>query len=287
MSLIDAHCHIWKLSRGDYDWMDTSDPDLAPIAKDFTINDYLDAAKPLKPKKIVLVQAAATESETDFLLSNAKDNPIVGAVVGWVDLSKSDAVQKIIEFKQHPKFRGIRPMLQNIEDTSWLTSVPDQSIWKELVDLDISFDALIKPRHLQMITEFCIQNSELKIVIDHAAKPQWADPTFDLDSYLEKMAIIGQQSQAYCKISGLFTELSAQQYSDANRLFETVISHLLKHFGAKRLMWGSDWPVVNLAADYSTWHKTSQILLSNLDQTDQQAIFSETASRFYQISGDE
>ena len=283
MNQVDSHCHIWKLSRNDYHWMDQTNPDLAPIAKDFSIDDYINSSKSHLPSRIVLVQAAATEAETEFLLSIAESNPLVGAVVGWVDLSKNNVIASVTEFRKNQKFRGIRPMLQDIEDTDWLISTPDQNIWTALAKLNVCFDALIKPRHLIMIKEFCRNQNELNIVIDHAAKPQWPDSSFDLDSYLQHIEDIASNDHVYCKISGLLTELSQQQNLDPKKYVEPVVKHLIECFGSNRLMWGSDWPVINLVSDYIAWYEMCENMISYLPEADRQNIFANTAEKFYQL----
>ena len=285
MYQIDSHCHVWELSRNDYDWMDVNDPALTPIAKDFSIKDYMEASAYYTAEKIVLVQAAATEAETEYLLSIADKTPLVSAVVGWVDLTSENALNSIENFRQNKKFRGIRPMLQDIEDTNWLIDKPDQNLWQTLAKNNLSFDALVKPWHLDMITKFCAEHDYMDIVIDHAAKPQWPDESFDLDQYMNYMAEIAANSRAYCKISGLLTELSQSQNLNAEQYIAPVVNHLIECFGSNRLMWGSDWPVVNLVSDYSSWYEMSKQLFSSLSETDQQNIFRNTAENFYRLGG--
>jgi L-fuconolactonase len=279
---VDAHCHLWSLSRGDYHWMDVNDPALKEIAKDFEIADLIEASQSSNIIEAVLVQAAATEEETDFLLTIAEKNSQIKGVVGWLDLSHHGVLDSINRYANNPYFKGIRPMLQDIEDTDWLREVPDKRIWQQMVKHGLRFDALIKPRHLDLIQEFCHENPDLPIVIDHCAKPQFATASSDeLKHTFEKIAAIGKQTHAFCKLSGLLTEMATWQQADAYEILKPLFDLLIETFGSNRIMWGSDWPVVRLAGGYECWNEITMKLLEDLGQQDRHAILSHTARQFY------
>lgn len=279
---IDSHCHLWTLARGDYHWMDETNPALSEIARDFNIDDLSVVRQTAQIDGSVLVQAAATEAETDFLLSIAEANPEILGVVGWVDLESSKAVQRLESFAQRHLFKGIRPMLQDIDDTDWLINGPPAQIWQSIADLGLRFDALIKPRHLPMIRQFCLDHPNLPIVIDHAAKPEFAadDPKL-IKEWDQGLAAIGKDTHVYCKLSGLLTEMAPDQLGKAYDLLKPVLHMLLEAFGAKRIMWGSDWPVVRLAGGYEAWNELTMALLDDLSSSEQTAILSTNATEFY------
>lgn len=282
---VDAHCHLWQLDRGDYAWLDRSDPKLKKIARDFGVADLTKARKRVGVSQVIVVQAAATEAETEYLLSLADQNQEIAGVVGWVDLSSKNAIASIDKFSTNPSFKGIRPMLQDIEDTNWLLDVPAANVWEILKQKNLRFDALIRPRHLPMTHQFCLQHPELKIVIDHAAKPDIAngdDEAFEF--WCSNMAAIANQTHAFCKISGLLTEMRPEQLPNASMILKPIIDHLIESFGPERLMWGSDWPVVRLAGDYNIWNELTLELLQDLNQKSQTSILSGTASRFYGVT---
>lgn len=284
MKRVDAHCHLWHLERGDYHWMNVNNPTFAPIACDFDVANLDAASKSADITKFIVVQAAATHAETEYLLSLSDKYPQIGGVVGWIDLAHQDAAAKITEFSKHPKFKGFRPMLQDIEDTDWLMNVPDPTIWQTAVENGLRFDALIKPRHLTMTHQFCVNNPHLPIVIDHAAKPElMLEDREKFDIWQADIAKIASETSALCKLSGLLTEMNSEQLLNPASVLKPVFEHLINCFGPDRLMWGSDWPVVRMAGDYDTWNNITMELLAPLDDTSRQAILGGTASKFYGI----
>lgn len=175
---IDAHCHLWTMSRGDYGWLDPSNPKLKPIARDFAFENILAADGRQNACGRVLVQAAPTVAETAFLLRLAAQHPEIVAVVGWVDLSDSDAAKTLSQLAKDTAFKGVRPMLQDIADVDWITTQPRPDALAALTEHKLTFDALVLPQHLQALHRFATRNPDLPIVIDHAAKPALAaDPS--------------------------------------------------------------------------------------------------------------
>lgn len=283
MGRVDAHCHLWDLSRGDYDWLDVNNPDLAPIARDFGVDDLAPQLVAADVDHVVVVQAAASEAETDYLLSLSDKHSEIGGVVGWVDLLAENAGQVLADWAVNPKFKGIRPMLQGIEADAWLIDSPPKDIWHKVVQLGLRFDALVQPRHLEVMLRFCQENSELRVVIDHAAKPKdaFAGDARAFEDWSRNMRALGQNSQAYCKVSGLLTELDAHSLEDPLPVLKPVFDVLLESFGPARLMWGSDWPVLRLASDYTRWNALTFELLAGLSDDDRSLILGGTATQFY------
>ncbi len=282
---IDAHCHLWTVSRGDYGWLDPQNAALKPIARDFGFDDLVAADGRQEPCKRVLVQAAPTVAETEFLLGLAARHPDIAAVVGWVDLSGKDAAQTLSHLAANPAFKGVHPMLQDISDLDWITTQPRRDALAALVDHKLTFDALVLPQHLQALHRFANANPDLPIVIDHAAKPALAadrsDPRHKM--WRDGMARLAQDTPACCKLSGLLTELAPEQRAQARDHLAPIVADLLEWFGPDRLMWGSDWPVVNLAADYDVWRLLTAELLVDVDANGRAQIYAGTARRFYEL----
>jgi len=266
--MIDAHHHVWQLARGDYTWMS---PDL-PIARDYTLADLRPLLGPITAT--ILVQAAATEAETDFMLATARASAtLVRGVVGWADLAAPDAPSRIAARAADPLLVGLRPMLQDIEDTRWILRPEVQPALAAMAAQGLRFDALIKPRHLPVIGELAQRHPTLPVVIDHAAKPDIAAGTFQ--PWASHMARLARETPWCCKVSGLVTE-AAPGWSTGD--LRPTIDHLLAEFGPARLMWGSDWPVVNLAGGYARWREATLALLPTETHP---AILGGTAARFY------
>lgn len=283
MGRIDAHCHFWELSRGDYSWIDANDPDLAPIARDFQPPDIMPLLKATNVQKVVVIQAAASEAETDYLLTLADHHDEISGVVGWANIESSEAAKRIEKWAANGKFKGIRPMLQDIDDTQWLLENPHTDIFPTMVDLGLRFDALVQPRHLPVLHEFCTSNPALPVVIDHAAKPKaaLADDEDSFSYWSRHMKSIARDTNAYCKFSGLLTELDGSRPKDPRTVLQRYVDVLLEAFGPNRLMWGSDWPVLTLASDYQSWHGLAQDLLDQIGSDASDQIFGRTAATFY------
>lgn len=285
MQRVDAHFHLWDLKRGDYHWLDQSDESLSPIARNFEFDDIAPISSAEQIQKFVVIQAAASEAETDYLLSLSDKHNDISGVVGWANIASEDAVDILQKWSKHPKFKGIRPMLQDIGDTHWLIAVPSAKVWDSLVDLGLRFDALVQPRHLSMLNNFAKSYPKLPIVIDHAAKPKlgMAGDKVAFREWSSGMNLLAQNSLVYCKISGLLTEMDFAEPNAAIPMLKTVFDVLLTAFGPSRLMWGSDWPVLNLASDYKKWNEISLNLLSDLDAKSQKMILGGTAHKFYDL----
>jgi len=273
--IIDSHHHVWRLARGDYDWLT---PDL-PIHRNYGLEDLRPLLREIDAT--LLVQAAPTEAETEFLLQTAAGSQgLVRGVVGWMDLAAPDASERIAEIAtKAPLLRGLRPMLQDIPETEWILRPEIAPALHTMVGAGVRFDALIRPRHLPAILRLCARHPDLAVVIDHGAKPDIANDAFE--PWASDIAALARQTDAHCKLSGLVTEAVADWRVDHLRRY---VDHLLRTFGPDRLMWGSDWPVVNLAGGYTRWRAASIELLQGLADDERNAVLGGTAAAFYGLA---
>lgn len=272
---IDAHFHCWQLARGDYGWLT---PALAPIYRDVTVSDWQAQSAPHGVTGGVLVQAAPTEAETHFLLAQADAHPHVLGVVGWVDLLADYAPARIEALARHPRLKGLRPMLQDIADAEWILQPALAPALRAMVDCGLVFDALVKPVHLPHVLTLAGRYPGLRLVIDHAAKPDIA--AGEWQPWADGMARLALETQAMCKLSGLMTEAGPAPAPGAVRRWG---EHVLACFGASRVVWGSDWPVLELACRYSRWHAEAQLLLADLGAREQAGVMGENAKRLYSL----
>jgi L-fuconolactonase len=273
MTIIDAHFHCWELARGDYGWLT---PALAPIYRDVRVADWQEQSWPHGVSGGVLVQAAPTEAETRFLLSQADANPAVLGVVGWVDFLAADAPARIGALALHPRLKGLRPMLQDIADPEWILQPAVAPALRAMADCGLVFDALVKPVHLPPILTLAQRHPKLRMVIDHGAKPDIA--AGEWQPWADGIARIATETQAMCKLSGLLTEAGPRPAPGAVWRWA---EHVLQSFGAGRVVWGSDWPVLELAAPYALWWATSRQLLEGLDEEGKAAVMGGNAARLY------
>ncbi|MDR3537016.1 MAG: amidohydrolase family protein [Acetobacteraceae bacterium] len=268
---VDAHHHAWRIGRGDYGWLTPAHPlyrdhtlaDLRPLLGDITAT--------------VLVQAAPTEAETAYLLNVARNSGgLVRGVVGWEDFAALDIAARIAAYAQETLLKGLRPMLQNIRDTGWILQATQRPALAAIEAAGLRFDAMVQPRHLPALLGLCARHPDLKLVVDHAARPAIAAGTFQ--PWADDIARLARETGAFCKLSGLATEAAPDWQPDDLRRY---VDHLLDCFGPTRLMWGSDWPMVGLAGGYARWHDATLDLLRDLRDADRDAILGGTATTFY------
>jgi len=273
---VDAHHHVWTLARGDYGWLQPTAP-LAPIYRDFDLADLRPALFAADVEATVLVQAAPTVAETRFLLDVARGSAgLVQGVVGWVDLEAPDAIETLAELARDRMLKSIRPMLQDLADPEWIVRPQVQPALAALPQLGLRFDALVKPRQLEPLLRALGRHRELEVVVDHCAKPDIAGEAWQ--PWADDIAAIARDTSAYCKLSGLVTEAGVHWSVDALRRY---VDHVLECFGPSRVMWGSDWPVVTLAASYERWSEATDALLAGMTRAEQHAIRGGNARRFY------
>ncbi|MCC5954668.1 MAG: amidohydrolase family protein [Natronohydrobacter sp.] len=285
MVQLDAHCHIWALDRGDYGWLDPADPEMAPIAHDFSAADLKDRLDQSGIARAVVVQAAPTEAETRWLLDQARDADHIAAVVGWVDLAAPDLTRRLAALATDPALRGIRPMLQDLAP-DWLATEPCAGWAAALQDAGLRFDALVRPAHLETLLGVLKSNPNLPVVIDHIAKPALGAPPDDPRHALwrDGMARLAGETGACCKLSGILTEMAPDQLAELRETLFALLDQVLGWFGAERLMWGSDWPVLRLAGTYGGWHALSSEWLAGLSAEARAQISGATAARFYGVA---
>jgi L-fuconolactonase len=273
-SRVDAHHHVWRLARGDYGWLT---PKLAAIYRDFSLEDLRPLLERIGIGTTVLVQAAPTVAETEFLLEIARaSGGLVRGVVGWVDLGAPDAAATLERLARDPLLKSIRPMLQDIDDPEWILRRDVGAQLGVAEALGLRFDALVKPAQLPALLQMVERRPNLAVVIDHGAKPAIVDREWE--PWASEIAELSDHPRVACKLSGLVTEAGAGWSPHA---LGTYVDHLLECFGPQRLLWGSDWPVVNLAGGYHRWARASEQLLARLSEVDRNAIFGDNARRFY------
>ncbi len=273
MHRIDSHQHYWALARGDYGWLT---PALAPIYRDFGPADLQPLLDAHGIGATILVQAAPTVEETRYMLDLAARTPSVAGVVGWAPFEAPDAVACIRALAEDPLLVGLRPMIHDIKDINWILRQELTVPLRAMAGLGLVFDALVRPVHLPALLTMLDRHPDLQVVIDHGAKPDIRHGTFE--PWASEMAWLAERKQVACKLSGLMTEAPEGANAEALRPYA---EHLLRCFGPDRLLWGSDWPVLTLAASYARWVNTADDLLSGLPQEDRDAVFGGNAQRIY------
>jgi L-fucono-1,5-lactonase len=273
---IDAHHHLWTLARGDYGWLT---PDLAPIYRDFQLPDLAPHLSAAGIAGTILVQAAPTEAETMFLLDIAENTDVVRGVVGWTNFDAADGVARIDALAARNLLVGLRPMVQDIDDDDWLLGPALPPQLAAMARNDLVFDALVLPRHLPKLLQVIGKHPDLTFVLDHCGKPRLA--AREIATWQRDVALLAEHPNIVCKLSGLVTE-AAPDWQIAG--LRQATDHVLACFGPRRLLWGSDWPVVNLAGGYARWFAAAEALLADLSPDEKADIFGRNAARIY-LSG--
>jgi L-fuconolactonase len=275
--IVDAHHHLWQPSRGDYGWIPENDPILD---RAYLTADLEQATAGTQVSGTVLVQAAPTTAETQYLLGVADASPQILGVVGWIDFENPHERATLERFARHPKFRSVRPMLQDIANDDWILSPAISWALDAIDELGLAFDALGYTRHGYRLLQLAEDRPEMRIVLDHGLKPPIGEGATS-DAFVQWAAVMNDlaaSTNAYCKLSGLVTEAGPKIDAETLRPW---VEHILECFGADRVMWGSDWPVCRLRQEYTQWLQLAQTLCSDLAISEQAAIFQRTACTFY------
>ncbi len=277
--LVDAHQHFWHPDRGDYGWMPK---DNAVLTRQYSPVDLRAALDSTDIAGSVLVQAAPTVAETEYMLGIADSTPHVLAVVGWVDFENSQAGKLDLQrLSAHPKFVGVRPMIQDLPDPDWMFRDDVQWAYKAIIDLDLTFDALGFPVHMKRFKDLLLRYPQMRTVLDHCLKPQMENQTAEtFQGWADDMSALARETSAYCKLSGLVTEAGADWTLEVLRPY---VDHVLSEFGPQRVMWGSDWPVVRLRCEYEKWFETAGLLTQHLNESERAAVFGQNAIDFYRL----
>lgn len=271
---IDAHHHLWKYSREQYPWMLEG---MDKLRRDFLIDDVVSVMREGAIDGLVTVQARQTVVETDWLLQLASAHTFMRGVVGWVPLTDAGVEAILEKFCRSPKFKSVRHVLHDEADDQYILRDDFNRGVGKLKDFELRYDILIFERHLPQTIQFVDRHPNQVFIVDHIAKPKIKDHT--LSRWREHIRDLARRQNVYCKLSGMVTEADWGHWGtkDLNPFIETV----LECFGADRLMFGSDWPVLLVASTYTRWIKTVEQTTSSLSRDEQAQLFGETAIRAY------
>lgn len=278
MQIIDAHQHFWRLADRAGHW---PPPSLTEIHRDFGPEDLLPILDRCQVAGTVLVQSLPTVADTEFLLRIADRHAFVRGVVGWVDMKAPDAPAQIGRLARHPRLKGLRPMLQDLEDERWIADPSLDAAVAAMLEHGLCFDALVLPRHLPALLEFARRHPRLPIVIDHAAKP--VIPRGEITPWRHDLGALAALPHVRCKLSGLLTEAGPFPHEQRLQPWMEVVYGL---FGPQRLIWGSDWPVLRLAGSYEGWLAMALRLCESqpgASEATLAAVFGGNARRVYRL----
>lgn len=271
--LLDAHQHFWRNDTAQYPWF----PAGSALQRDWLPADLAALQRTLGLGGSIAVQARQCLAESDWLLGLADADPRVRAVVGWVDLRAPRVGEELVRLARHPRFAGVRHVVQDEPDDRFLLGAEFLRGIALLQPLGLRYDLLIYPRQLPAAIEFVARFPELPMVLDHIAKPDIR--TGAITPWREQIRELARAPHLHCKVSGLITEADhATWNADDIRPYLDVI---FEAFGTERLMWGSDWPVCLLAGSYERTFHLIQDYASQFSTAQQAALFGGNCARFY------
>lgn len=272
---IDAHQHFWRPERGDYFWMAQAPSALHRFFGPADLQPLLRAGQ---LDGSVLVQAAPTVAETDYLLGIADATPTVFGVVGWIDFEQPAQRAELERLAAHPRLVAVRPMVQDIEDDDWILRPKLDWAFGALQEMGLCFDALGYPRHARRFLDMCQRHPDLRVVLDHGLKPDIAGAEFA--HWASDMRDLARNTSAVCKLSGLASEAGNDATLSTLRPY---IEHLAEIFGPERLLWGSDWPVATTAIGYADWLHVCETILKGWGAAATARVFGDNARDFYRL----
>ncbi|MDP6444838.1 MAG: amidohydrolase family protein [Pirellulaceae bacterium] len=277
--IIDAHQHFWHLLQPfNYKWLNT--PENEPIRRSYVPADLADHLQSAGVDRSIVVQTQHTVEENRWALELAEEHEFIAGVVGWVDLASHDCEYELLEFKDHPKFVGVRHVTQDEPDDNFIIRPQVMRGLRVLQRHRIPFDLLFYVKHLHHAAALAVELPDLPMVIDHLAKPRIKDQA--LHDWEESFRTAAAFPNIYCKLSGMVTEADWNEWTPAD--LKPYVEIALEAFGPDRCMYGSDWPVCELAATYEQVHAALNEVLGPLSETENAAIFGGTASRFYNLT---
>ena len=275
--MIDSHQHFWQVGLFAYPWMSS---DLGVLYRDYLPDDLAPILQQNGVKQTVLVQASNSVAESRWLLDLADANSFIAGVVGWVDLMSVEIDAQLDDLCAHPKFKGVRHLVESEPHDDWLVQPAVLAGLKKLSARGLSYDLLVHTRHLRYVPHVAESCPDLRLVVDHMAKPPIARN--EIKEWSEALKPVARYPNIQCKLSGLVTEASWSSWQ-ANDL-RPYVEYALESFGADRVMFGSDYPVCLLAASYGRVLDSFQEILKDISDSDRDKIFSKNAARFYRLN---
>lgn len=276
MKRIDAHNHFWKFDPVRDSWIND---DMKAIQKDFLPADLEIILKRNNFDGCVAVQSDQSEEENDFQLKNAEAFDFIKGIVGWVDLQANNIHERLEYYSQYKKLKGFRHVLQGEPERDLMLKPAFINGIRYLSQFDFSYDILIFPDQLRYIPTFASQFPEQRFVIDHIAKPNIKEQK--IGDWRKDIVAVAKFENVYCKLSGMVTEADWKGWKKED--FRPYIDVIVEAFGTGRIMFGSDWPVCQVAASYEEVVGIVEDYFSAYSQNEQERIFATNAAQFYKL----
>jgi L-fuconolactonase len=276
MLRIDAHQHFWIFYPVRDSWINE---DMAVIQHDFLPADLEPILKANDINGCVAVQADQSEAQNDFLLGLAAENDFIKGVVGWVDLRANNIDERLEYYSSFDVIKGLRHVLQGEEDRALMLRSEFRNGIEKLEKHGFTYDILVFPDQLKYIPAFVSAFPDQKFVIDHIAKPDIKNR--NVADWAKDMRIIAEHDNVWCKVSGMVTEADWSNWVTAD--FTPYLDVIFGAFGPEKVMFGSDWPVCQVAASYHDMVGIVKQYTSTLSANENALFWGGNAAHFYNI----
>jgi L-fucono-1,5-lactonase len=277
---IDAHHHLWRYNKKEYDWIGA---DMEAMARDFLPADLQAEIASCGVAATVVVQARQSLKETEWLLATAAQSDFIRAVVGWAPIADASFPGTLERLREQRKFKGLRHVIQAEPDDDFILRTDFNEGIKALGPGGLTYDILIYEKHLPAAAKFVDRHPNQIFVLDHIAKPRIAEKL--LEPWRSNLFELAKRENVFCKLSGMVTEADWQSWTAAD--LRPYADAVFEFFGPDRLMFGSDWPVCLLATSYKKWFATVRDFLSQLSCAEQNLVFGGVAAKVYSLESAE
>ena len=274
--IVDAHHHVWDTAVRAQPWLDT-DEQLAPLRRRFALTDLAPVAAEAGVTATVVVQTVTEPTETPELLALARVGSLVGAVVGWTDLTQPGVGDAVAELRAAPGgafLAGVRHPLLTEPDPDWLARRDVRRGLAALAAAGLTFDLVLQPSQLAGAVRAAAEVPELMFVLDHLGNVDVTATAVPDEAWAASFRAFAALPNTVCKLSGILGEAPAER-------LRPYFDLALEVFGPGRLLFGSDWPVCTLTSSYRDVVTNARTLTATLSEPEQAAILSGTARAVY------
>ncbi|WP_430974115.1 amidohydrolase family protein [Sunxiuqinia rutila] len=274
--IIDTHHHFWNYNPVEFDWIDD---EMAAIRKNFLPEDLASTIHNSGVDGVVTVQARQCLEETDWLLQLASENEFIKGVVGWLPLANKNIQTILDQYRGNRWLKGVRHVVQGEPDPEFILGEAFNQGVSQLKEYGLVYDILILEHQLANTIRFVDRHPDQQFVVDHIAKPKIK--TNEIQPWQNLLKELARRENVSCKISGMVTEADYEHWTEVQ--LQPYFDAVLEAFGPARLMFGSDWPVCQVATNYSEWLQLVKRQVSTLSSEEQNLIFYHNALKAYQL----
>jgi L-fuconolactonase len=274
--IIDSHQHFWKYNPSRHNWINDN---MSVIRKDFMPSDLKTIYVENNIDGCIAIQVDQTINETNFLLNLAKENTFIKGVVGWIELRAPNINEVLNHYSNFEQIKGFRHLVQGENDNKFLLRSEFLRGISYLEKYNYVYDILIFPNQLEMALEFVKKFPNNKFVIDHIAKPNIKDNLYR--EWAKLMSKISNYENVFCKMSGMITEADYKLWTPDQ--ITPYMDLVLKSFGSKRILFGSDWPVCLVAGSYKKVKELVVNFIEKLSENEKANVMGKNAINLYNI----